>query len=352
MSLDQPEFKELIARFSRLITTTVILLLLMVGAIFIAVLAAKPSVTEVQLLPVTEVLAPPERLPLAEAVSELKDSEIIYGYQLLTQTDQLIGPEVGDADMRLTGNVLRCTNCHLQGGTQSYGISLVGVDKRFPQYRGREDRIGTLEDRINGCMTRSMNGSSLANDSREMKAMVAYISWLDDYFGSDSNSISSGLKSIELPDRAVDLERGKSLFSQQCAVCHQADGQGVASATTPGSSYVYPPLWGKYSYNNGAGMNRVITAAQFIKYNMPFGVTHENPVLSDEDAYDIAGYMNSHLRPKKSALELDFPDRTKKPMSTPYGPYADSFSEDQHTFGPYPPILEYYKITYGVTKKN
>lgn len=117
MSLDQPEFKELIARFSRLITTTVILLLLMVGAIFIAV------------------LAPPKRLPLAEAVSELKDAEITYGYQLLTQTDQLIGPEVGDADMRLTGNVLRCTNCHLQGGTQSYGISLVGVDKRFPQYR-------------------------------------------------------------------------------------------------------------------------------------------------------------------------------------------------------------------------
>lgn len=117
--------------------------------------------------------------------------------------------------------------------------------------------------------------------------------------------------------------------------------------------YKYPPLWGADSYNNGAGMHRVITAAQFIKGNMPFGqATWVNPKLTDEEAYHLAGYINSFERPRKSNLEKDYPDLKLKPVSTPYGPWADDFSADQHKNGPFPTIIKYYKLEYGITKSK
>ena len=51
----------------------------------------------------------------------------------------------------------------------------MGVSQMYPQYRGREDQVQSLEQRINGCFERSLNGKAIAVDSREMKAMVAYI---------------------------------------------------------------------------------------------------------------------------------------------------------------------------------
>ena len=117
-----------------------------------------------------------------------------------------------------------------------------------------------------------------------------------------------------------------------------------------GYTYEYPPLWGNDSYNNGAGMNRVITAAQFIKANMPFDDLYESQKLTDEEAYDVAGYINQMQRPTKPNLEVDFPDLLKKPVSTPYPPYADPFSLNQHQKGPFQPIIEFYKKKHNIKK--
>ena len=108
--------------------------------------------------------------------------------------------------------------------------------------------------------------------------------------------------------------------------------------------------YGDNSYNNGAGMTRVITAAQFIKGNMPFGTTYDAPVLTDEEAYDVAGFINSQNRPKKANPEKDFPDLKKKPVSTPYPPFADNFPIEQHQMGPFQPIMNYYKQKFKITK--
>ena len=99
-------------------------------------------------------------------------------------------------------------------------------------------------------------------------------------------------------------------------------------------------------------MSRVITAAQFIKGNMPYGVTYESPILSDEDAYDVAGYINQQERPVKINLALDFPDLNRKPVSTPYPPYNDEFSLKQHQLGPFQPIIAYYKQKFNLVKKK
>jgi len=259
-----------------------------------------------------------------------------YGFALTIDTANQIGPTVADPAKRLSGNNLTCQSCHLQAGTQPYAMPLTGVWGQFPQYRGREGEIGTLEERVNGCMERSMNGHALPLDGREMKAYLAYMKWLSTGIPDGAKLVGAGTRNVKEPGRAADLGHGAQVFEQNCAMCHGKDGQGQRTATGPG--YQFPPLWGPDSYNNGAGMSRILTAAAFVRHNMPLGTTFSAPVLSDADAYDVAGYINSKARPVKADLEKDFPNKLQKPADAPYGPYPDGFSAEQHKFGPFDPI--------------
>lgn len=259
-----------------------------------------------------------------------------YGYALFADTANEIGPAVSDPKMRFAGNNLACQNCHLQGGSQPYAMPLIGIWGRFPQYRGREGAVDTLEDRINGCMERSMNGRALPLDSREMKAFSSYIRWLSTGIPDGAKLIGAGTLQIKEPMRAADPGHGAQIYAQSCAACHSRDGLGQRAQD--GAGYQFPPLWGPDSFNNGGGMSRLLTAAAYAMHNMPIGTTFDAPVLSDEDAYDVAAHIISQNRPQKANLDRDFPIRLQKPIDTPYGPYADGFTSEQHTFGPFGPI--------------
>ncbi len=286
----------------------------------------------------------------AEVNSGFMNPTIKYGYLLIAETPQYMGPYAEDPEMQFAGNNLACMNCHLKAGTQPGSASWIGVTERFPQFRGRSNSVGTIEGRINGCMERSMDGKKLPVDSKEMKAIVAYMEWLGEGMPPEREKDFKGYAKLKLPDVAVDLNKGKSLFSKECTICHGENGQGVKLADST-KGYQYPPLWGPDSYNTGAGMHRVITSAEFIKGNMPFGeATWDNPKLSDEEAYHLAGYINSFDRPVKNNTQNDYPDKKLKPVSTPYGPWEDSFSATQHKYGPFPPIIKYYKEKYQITK--
>lgn len=280
-----------------------------------------------------------------------KEGEMIrYGYDLVTKTSNYIGPLAKSKNMRFAGNNLTCNNCHLDAGRKIGSGSFVGVYNRFPQMRRREGRMGTLEERINGCMERSMSGRKMKEDSEEMQAMIAYMKWLSEGIPKDMNDKYKGYLPIEIPDFKADTLAGIKLYQTHCIMCHQKDGTGLAFPGDTFTGYRYPPVGGIDSYNDGAGMNRVLTAAQFIKWNMPFGATHENPILTDEEAYHIAAYINTFPRPEKPNREVDFPDKTYKPVSTPYGPWTDEFSPEQHKFGPFPPIIDYYQEEYNLKK--
>jgi len=277
-----------------------------------------------------------------------KNLEIKYGYEIFIKTPNYIGPNSEDVDNVYSGNRLSCNNCHLLGGTKAFSGPLIGIINRFPQFRGRENKMGTIEERINGCMERSMNGRVLPVEGREINALIAYLKWLSRFSPADGKIEGQGYSKIELPNRAVDLERGEATFRTVCSVCHGVNGRGLYNEKL--GIYTYPPLWGEDSFNNGAGMTRVITAAQFIKSNMPYGTTYLNPFLTDEDAYDVAGFINQQQRPTKKNLELDFPDLLKKPISSPYPPFSDSFSIEQHQLGPFAPIIDYYQEQYNIKK--
>jgi thiosulfate dehydrogenase len=290
---------------------------------------------------------------LTTDLPEGEEGELVqYGYELILNTSTYIGPLATNESSRYAGNNLSCGNCHLNAGRKIGSGSFIGVSNRFPQFRGRENKIRTLEDRIDGCMERSMNGKSLPRDSKELKAMVAYINWLSEDVPDDMETLYKGYTSIVIPEERADTLKGRLLYEEKCMICHQENGTGLAKPGESFTGYVYPPLGGEDTFNDGAGMNRVITAAEFLKSNMPFGATYDAPLLSDEEAYHIAAYINTFERPVKPGKENDFPDIKLKPVSTPYGPWADSFSPEQHKFGPFQPIMKYYKEQYDLNKSK
>jgi thiosulfate dehydrogenase len=261
------------------------------------------------------------------------------GRDLITATYAHIGPEVADRAKRFAGNNLACGNCHLEAGTKKFGIALFGLYGEYPHYSARQGADITIEHRLNSCMTRSMNGRELPANSAEMRALVAYIKFLST--GVPPGQIVPGLGVGTMPelDRAADPARGEAAYAATCAVCHGPSGAGLRrSLPTTDLGYVVPPLWGSDSFNDGAGMARLITAANFLHFNMPHGADYLNPQLTVEQAWDIAAYMISQPRPHKTGLDKDFPDLLLKPVDAPYGPYADGFGEQQHKYGPFGPI--------------
>ncbi len=264
-----------------------------------------------------------------------------YGHELTTRTFAHIGPEVGDARKRFAGNNLACSSCHQDAATKPFAMPWTGVSATFPQYRGREDDISTVEERVNGCMERSMSGKALPLDSREMKAYVTYISFLSRGIPVGANVEGAGMVLSKMPNRRANLESGAKVYEAKCAACHGPDGQGVR-AGQPGDAqgYVFPPLWGPDTFNNGAGMNRMAMATRFVKHNMPQGTSFDTPQLSDDEAYDVSAYMLSKPRPVKANLEADFPARWNKPVDSAFPPYMLDAPADQYRFGPFPPLAE------------
>jgi thiosulfate dehydrogenase len=265
--------------------------------------------------------------------------QVREGRDLITATYAYIGPNVPDPAKRYAGNNLACTNCHLQAGTKKFGLPLFGLYNDFPQYSARSGGEISIEDRINSCMTRSMNGRPLSSDAPEMQAIVAYIKFLSTGVARDQRV--PGLGTGQMPElrRAADPSRGKPRYAGNCAACHNTDGSGVPGSIAGSDlGYVMPPLWGRDTFNDGAGMARIITLANFIHFNMPHGADYLNPQVSVDDAWDIAAFVLSHPRPHLADTAHDFPNLLLKPVDTPYGPYADHFSERQHKYGPFGPI--------------
>lgn len=255
---------------------------------------------------------------------------ILYGKELIVHTAQYFGPK---GKISLHANGLNCQNCHLYAGTKVFGNNFSLAAHNYPKYRSRRASVESLFDRINGCMTRSMNGDPLDTQSKEMKAIVAYMNWIGSGLQKDKKIYGSSNENIPWLQRAADPVKGRVIFETTCARCHGKDGQGVLNHDS--TEYIFPPLWGPHSYNTGAGMYRISKFADFVRYNMPFGASYRFPLLNDEQAWDVAAFVNSQPHPVFKEIQKDWPDISQKPVDYPFGPYTDKFSEIQHKYGPF-----------------
>lgn len=262
---------------------------------------------------------------------------IRYGRQIIAATAFYFGPK---GKIAALANGMNCQNCHLDAGTKPFGNNFGAVFSTYPRFRERRGAVETIIQRVNDCFERSMNGRPPDSNSREMKAILAYMKWL-------AKDVPKGAKlpgtTIEQPvflEKAADTASGRLSYIATCQVCHGPNGQGLASKDS--NTYLYPPLWGPDSYNTAAGLYRLSRFASYVKYNMPFGSDHDHPKLTDEDAWNIAAFVNSRPRPVK-VFRQDYPDKKLKPVDYPFGPYVDSFSEEQHKYGPFAVIAKNLK---------
>jgi thiosulfate dehydrogenase len=199
---------------------------------------------------------------------------------------------------QFVGNAMACKNCHLDNGRQANSSPMWAAWVAYPQFRKKTGTVNTMEDRIKQCFRYSMNapnspsGGPPPDDSPVYADLESYFHWLAKGAPTGTKLEGAGYPTPELPQGGFDPARGARVFEAKCTACHGNDGQG---ASTPDGKVVYPPLWGPRSYNWGAGMARVDLAAGFIKANMPFG---QGNSLSDEDAWNVAAFVDSHERPK------------------------------------------------------
>jgi thiosulfate dehydrogenase len=210
---------------------------------------------------------------------------------------------VRDSLPAYTGSNLNCTSCHLDEGRRGNAAPLVGVFARYPKFLERTGAVVPIEDRINYCLTRSLAGSKLPADSREMQDIVAYLAYISKGVPTGEHVKNEGIPAM--PELTGDSTRGRAVFASNCARCHGNEGAGMGA---------FPALWGARSFSIGASMARQERAAGFIRQNMPF----DRPgTLTDQQAFDVAAYMASMPRPDSPLKELDWPNGGA-PADVPY----------------------------------
>ena len=263
---------------------------------------------------------------------------IAYGRDLIARTQDYFGEKGLVKPGSING--MNCQNCHLDAGTKPFGNNYFAVESTYPQMRSRSGSLETIPKRVNDCFQRSLNGQALDTTSREMRAIIAYMHWLGTGIPKGEKPKGTGLMELPFLTRAADPALGRQIYAAKCASCHGSEGQGLPMPDSPRD---YPPLWGDKSYNEAAGLFRMSRFAAYVKANMPFGASYSNPQLSDEEAWDLAAFVNSQPRPKHPFLQTDWPKIEQKPYDHPFGPYSDTFPEIQHKYGPFGPIVAFKK---------
>ena len=277
-------------------------------------------------------------VPDTAELANTEDGNMIkYGRLLVVNTSYYFGPKGVIAHK---SNGMNCQNCHLNAGTKLFGNNFSLTATGYPRFKERSGTVENMVKKVEDCFERSLNGKKIDSNSREMKAFLAYLTWIGRNVKKGTKPIGSGIDEPTFLKRAADTAKGRMVFVSKCQLCHGKGGQGLLNPA--GTAYTYPPLWGDHSYNIGASIYRVSKFAGYIKNNMPFGTDYKSRKLTDEEAWDVAAFVNSQPHPYKN-INADWPKLNTKPYDYPFGPYADTlFSKNQRKYGPYGPIKKYY----------
>ncbi|KIG11191.1 cytochrome c class I [Burkholderia sp. MR1] len=261
----------------------------------------------------TKVEPAPARVffPPSEAAMPKDDfgKSVKLGEQIFTHTREFAGKYVG--------NTLNCASCHLDAGRKADSSPLWGAYISYPAYRSKNGHVNSFAERMQGCFRYSMNGKAPPLGDPVLVALETYAYWLAKGAPVGEKVEGRGYPRLAAPSHPPDFKRGSQVYAQHCALCHGADGLGQGS----GGKTVFPPLWGANSFNWGAGMHEIQNAAGFIKANMPLGL---GGTLTDQEAWDVATFMDSHERPQDPRFTGSVEATRTKYHDTPHSMYGKS----------------------------
>lgn len=226
-------------------------------------------------------------------------------YGKMIRLGQNVFTNTGKYAAKYVGNDLNCVNCHLDAGRKNDSAPLWASFIHYPAFRSKTGQVDTLASRLQGCFQYSMNGKAPPQDDEIMTALQTYAFFLAKGAPVGVPVSGSGYPKLKKPAQSPDYVRGEKVYAQNCALCHGANGEGQRA----GDRQVFPPLWGPRSFNWGAGMHQVNNAAGFIYANMPLG---KGRSLSEQDAWDVALFMDSHERPQDPRFKGSVADTRKK----------------------------------------
>ncbi|GLR64145.1 c-type cytochrome [Marinospirillum insulare] len=237
----------------------------------------------------------------ADLHPELKRT-IRRGYDLFMNTQQLRGKNVF--------NDMTCKSCHMGEGRLPFAAPVWRAVIAMPNFRGKNQHVNNLEERIAGCFAFSMNGKPPAYGSDDMIALTAYHQWLAKGLPTfeRKNFYGRGYP-IEDAPKAPSYKRGEKLYADNCAICHSDDGSGMR---VDGKAH-FPAVWGDLSYNWGAGISRLHTLAGFVRNNMPLG---QPLTMSVQESWDLAEYIDSQERPHDPRFTGDLKETRAKYLDT------------------------------------
>ena len=132
-----------------------------------------------------------------------RGASIRRGLALLTRTTDSLPAHA-------PGNI-QCASCHVDGGRRSDAASLLGVYARYPRYMDRADAVVSIEERVNNCFMRSLAGTPLADDGRDMRDILAYLAFLSQAVPRDARVRGQGMPTM--PALTGDSARGAPLFA-------------------------------------------------------------------------------------------------------------------------------------------
>ena len=229
---------------------------------------------------------PPQFTP--QPASAIPDSP--FGKTVRLGQDIFLNPQKFAG--QYVGNSMNCASCHLDAGRKADSAPLWAAYVLYPAYRSKNGHVNTLAERLQGCFAYSMNGTMPPADSETIVALESYMYWMAKGAPTGVTLAGQGFAMLKDPPEAPDYIRGGKVYTQHCALCHGANGAGQRDAT---NRAVFPALWGDDSFNWGAGMHSVKTAAAFIHANMPLG---QGGTLSEQEAWDVAYFVDGHERPQ------------------------------------------------------
>jgi thiosulfate dehydrogenase len=223
--------------------------------------------------------------------------------------------DTGRLAPQYVGNGLKCGNCHLDAGRLANSAPLWGAWPRYPAFRAKTQSVSSYAERLQGCFMYSMNGKAPPLGSPELAALEAYSYWMAKGAPTGATLKGAGYPKSKSAPATPDYTRGEKVYAANCALCHGPDGAGQKV----GDRYVFPPLWGPDSFNWGAGMHQLDNAAAFIRANMPLG---RGGTLTEQDAWDVALFMNGHERPQDPRYTGDVAATRKRFHDDPNSPYG------------------------------